>query len=78
MSETNEKRLRLVGWNVQPVLMVDDGEHLAPLEVQGQMIPASQWEAFKDGGDATAIEGVQRQLDGEVKDDSLETRTSDG
>lgn len=55
-------RLRVVGWNVQPVVMVDDGEDLTPLTVEHRMIPASQWAEFKNGGDAAALDSVREQL----------------
>ena len=56
-------RIRLVGWQVQPVVMADDGENLTPVQVSGRMIPASEWQAFKDGGDAAALEAVRRQFE---------------
>lgn len=56
-------RMRLVGWNVQPVVMADDGENLTPVQVGGQMIPAADWQAFKDGGDAQALAGVRAQVE---------------
>ena len=34
-------RIRLVGWQVQPVVMADDGENLTPVQVSGRMIPAA-------------------------------------
>jgi len=56
-------RMRLVGWNVQPVVMADDGENLTPLEVGAQMIPAAQWDAFKAGGDTTALGNIRAQIE---------------
>jgi hypothetical protein len=55
-------RVRLVGWNVQPVVMTDDGEHLTPLQVNVQMIPAAEWERFKDGGDVEALHAIREQV----------------
>ena len=55
--------MRLVGWNVQPVVMADDGENLTPLEVAPQMIPAANWAAFKDGGDETALGSIRAQIE---------------
>jgi hypothetical protein len=55
--------MRLVGWKVQPVVMRDDGENLADIEMQGAMIPAKDWQAFKDGGDAQALEQVRVQVE---------------
>lgn len=56
------KRVRVVAWRVQPIVMVDDGDELVPIPVQPTDIPASQWQAFKDGGDAFAIEQIQEQV----------------
>lgn len=58
-----EVRVRLVAWRVQPVVMADDGESLTPVPVEAVEIPASQWEAFKAGGDAAALHSIQEQLD---------------
>ncbi len=55
-------RLRLVGWNVQPIVMADDGQNLTPLRVDGTMVPASAWEDFKAGGDERALDGLREQL----------------
>ena len=56
--------MRLVGWQVVPVLMADDGDNLEPLQVQPQMIPAAQWKAWKDGGDEQALTSVRAQVEG--------------
>jgi len=56
-------RMRVVGWRVQPVIMKDDGEQLEAVEVQGAMIPASGWQAFKSGGDEAALERVRGQIE---------------
>ena len=56
-------KMRLVGWNVQPVVMADDGENLTPVNVGARMIPTAQWQAFKDGGDVTALEQVRVQIE---------------
>lgn len=56
-------KMRLVGWNVQPVVMADDGENLTPVNVNGSMIPQGQWQAFKDGGDLAALEQVRAQIE---------------
>ena len=55
--------MRLVGWNVQPVVMADDGENLTPVEVGAQMVPAAQWEAFKAGGDVAALDNIRAQVE---------------
>ena len=57
------KRMRVVGWNVQPVIMADDGENLTEVQVQPQRITAAQWQAFKAGGDETALESLRRQVE---------------
>jgi hypothetical protein len=56
--------MRLVGWVVQPVVMADDGENLAPVQIGPQTVPAARWEAFKAGGDAAALEQVRAQIEG--------------
>ena len=58
-------RMRLVGWQVLPVVMRDDGENLEQVQVQPLSIPAAQWATFKDGGDDQAIAGLRRQVEGE-------------
>jgi hypothetical protein len=55
--------MRLVGWNVQPVLMADDGDNLTPVSVTAYIVPASEWETFKSGGDAEALEALRRQIE---------------
>ncbi len=60
-------RMRLVGWNVQPIVMADDGENLTPVSVGPQMIQASAWDAFKVGGDAKALEILRQQIEGPVE-----------
>ncbi len=69
-------RMRLVGWNVQPVVMADDGENLTPVNVQVQTIPSAQWEAWKAGVDATGLEALRAQIEtapkGEAKIPAVE------
>ena len=55
--------MRLVGWNVQPVVMADDGENLTPVQVSSQMIAAAAWEQFKQGGDEEALEALRDQVE---------------
>lgn len=57
------KRLRIVGWQVQPQLMVDDGENLQPLNTQPITIPHSEWDEFVDGGWEEAIGRVREQVE---------------
>lgn len=61
-------RMRLVGWNVQPVVMADDGENLTPIKIEGGavFIPAVGWEAFKAGGDAEALAAIREQIESEA------------
>jgi hypothetical protein len=54
--------MRLVGWNVQPVIMADDGENLTAVPVAATMIPAAGWEEFKAGGDEAALEDLRTQI----------------
>lgn len=61
-------RMRLVGWNVQPVVMADDGENLTPVQVSSQMIPAAAWEDFKAGGDQDALEALREHVEQAASD----------
>lgn len=61
----SKRRLRVVGWNVQPVLLTDDGENLVPFEVQAVHIPSSDWSAWKAGGDESSLSAVRAQVEGE-------------
>lgn len=56
-------RMRLIGWNVQPVVMIDDGENLTPTQIAPQMVHATAWQAFKDGGDAEALDLIRQQVE---------------
>ena len=56
-------RMRLVGWKVTPVVMLDDGDTLSPLPVESQTILAAQWAEFKDGGDERALTLLREQVD---------------
>lgn len=57
-------RMRLVGWEVKPIVMADDGDYLTPVPVGAQTIPAAGWDAFKAGGDAAALEQLRAQIEG--------------
>ena len=61
-------RMRLVGWQVQPVVMSDDGDESTPVQVQPQIIPAAQWGAFTAGGDEQALATLRGQVEGEAGD----------
>lgn len=56
-------RMRLVGWEVRPVIMADDGENLTPVPIGPQVIAASDWEKFKAGGDADALAQIRTQVE---------------
>lgn len=58
------RRMRLVGWQVLPVLMADNGDNLEPVQVQPQTVPAGQWQQFKNGGDEAALEQLREQVEG--------------
>lgn len=51
MSDNGRKRLRVVSFTVQPLVMEDDGENLLPLPVTAVQIPAAEW-------NETAVEKV--------------------
>ena len=57
-------RMRLVGWEVRPVVMVDDGDNLTPVPVDPMMVPAARWDEFKAGKDEEALAGVRAQIEG--------------
>lgn len=56
--------MRLIGWQVCPVVMADDGDDLTSVQIQPHVVPAKDWQAFKDGGDAQALESVRQQVEG--------------
>jgi hypothetical protein len=56
--------MRLLGWQVQPVIMIDDGENLEQAHVQPQFIAARQWDQFKDGGDEAALAQLRAETEG--------------
>lgn len=56
-------RLRVVGYIVQPQVMVDDGETLVPLPVQPLTIPAADWPNVV-GLMAGAVEQLREQVEG--------------
>jgi hypothetical protein len=58
-----DTRMRLVGWNVQPVIMADDGDNLIAVPVQATQIPAAGWEEFKAGGDQKALDDLREQVE---------------
>lgn len=66
-----DSRIRLVGWNVQPVVMIDDGDNLIPTQIAPQLILAVAWQAFKDGGDTHVIDGLRAQLAASPPDNGL-------
>jgi hypothetical protein len=55
--------MRLVGWNVQPVVLADDGERLTPVQVQAAQVMAAEWDSFKNGGDDQALARVRDQIE---------------
>lgn len=61
-------RMRVIGWEVRPVIMADDGEDLTSVPVQPQMVARSAWQAFKDGGDDAAIDNLREQLEADAPD----------
>lgn len=68
-------RMRLVGWEVRPVVMLDDGDTLTPLSIGAQTITAADWAAFKTGGDEAALERLRDQVeagDADVAADPVE------
>jgi len=62
--QVRTKKMRLVGWSIQPIIMADDGENLTPINVGATMIPATEWDDFKSGGDERALEELRQQVEG--------------
>lgn len=56
-------RMRLVGWEVRPVVMMDDGDTLTPIPIEPQTITAAGWAEFKDGGDERALTRLREQVE---------------
>lgn len=59
------KRVRVVQYVVHPVLVVDDGDNLDPLQVEPITVPAAGWAAFIDGGLDHALAELQEGLNAE-------------
>jgi hypothetical protein len=56
-------RLRVVGWQVTPVLMTDDGENLRPLTLPPAMIPGEDWAAFVEGGWKEQLDRLRDEIE---------------
>lgn len=56
-------KMRLVGWEVRPVVMSDDGENLIPVPIGPEMVPATAWQQFKDGGDEQALTSLRERIE---------------
>ena len=57
--------MKFVGWGVRPVVMVmvNDEENLTQVVLNEQIVAAAQWDAFKAGGDAQALDLVRKQIE---------------
>jgi hypothetical protein len=57
-------RMRVVGWEVRPVVMADDGDNLTQVPIRSPaFITAADWEQFKDGGDLAALDAIRGQVE---------------
>lgn len=56
-------RLRLVGVTVSPSFVLDDGEHLMPVQVQLVQVSAADWPAYSTEGYARDLARLQDQVD---------------
>lgn len=55
--------VRVVAWEVRPIIMADDGTNLRPIEVTALSVPAAAWTEWKAGdGDITALDAIEAQL----------------
>ena len=57
-------RMRVVGWQVQPVIMADTGDNLTSVPVQAAFIAAAEWDTFRLSGFGAALEQVRAQVEG--------------
>jgi hypothetical protein len=57
------KRMRVLGWQVMPVIVIDDGDSLEQQPVQAQIVSLKEWKAFKDGGDEAALASLRSQIE---------------
>jgi hypothetical protein len=62
------RKMRVIGWSVQPVIMIDDGENLESVDVKGQFVPARKWNEFKNGGDERGLAPLRAQLELEASE----------
>lgn len=60
---TGKRIMRVVGWEVRPVIMADDGDSLEPLQVQLQFVPHRQWPQFTSVGYRESLEQLRRQVE---------------
>jgi hypothetical protein len=68
MSEDMQARkpqIRLVKVIVQPVFVLDDGEHIIEIEHQPTMIPAVEWPTYSSERFPREVKEWQAQLDRE-------------
>lgn len=56
------KRVRVVQVRVVPVLVVDDGETLAPLEVEPVTVSAEDWPTYSTKAWPEAVAKLESQL----------------
>lgn len=57
------KRVRLVQMVLTPTFVLDDGEHLVPLQVQPIVVSAQDWPAYSTEGFAAHLAELQEQVD---------------
>lgn len=55
-------KLRVIKMVLQPVIVIDDGETLAEVEVQPVVVPWKAWGAYVNGGLADAIAQLEAKL----------------
>lgn len=62
---TGTSKLRLVGVQVRPEFVIDDGETLTPVVTQqplGQYVSAKDWPDYPANGFLEAVENLEREL----------------
>lgn len=65
MDNDSRVRVRVVGWNVEPVIMFDDGDNLTSVQVQPLKDLQNDWQVFVDGGWQQGLKPVHEQIENE-------------
>lgn len=56
-------RVRLVGVMVTPIVLVDDGDSLKPLQIEAVQVSAEDWPTYATGGFQEAMAQLQAEVE---------------